>query len=281
LFIGKENKAKEFMRKAKVMAERLNKQCWDGDWYRRGFVDDGTAYGSKQNSEGKIYLNSQSWAILSGVAEGERLKMVLDSVNKYLDGPHGLALFYPAYSKFNPKLGRISMFAEGTKENAAVFCHAATFMAAAFCLAGKSERAYKAMKKIMPNAQADYDLYKTEPYAYAEYLVGPEHPYLYGEGAFTWITGTAGWNFMAATDYLLGIRRELSGLRIEPCIPKQWNGFQIRRPFRGSIYEIEVKNPQRVCRGVKRILVDRRPLEGTILPCFSDGKVHKVEVVMG
>ena len=281
LLIGKEKKAQALARKAEIMSGRINKYCWDGGWYKRGFTDNGSVYGSRRNSEGKIYLNSQSWAILSGVACGQRLKQVLTSVNRYLDGPHGLALFYPAYSRFDSRLGRISMFAEGTKENAAVFCHAATFMAAAFCLAGRGQRAYEAMKKIMPNAQADYDVYKTEPYVYAEYLVGPEHPYLYGEGAFTWVTGTAGWNFMGACEYILGIRREFGGLRIDPCIPKQWKGFKVRRPFRGSVYEIEVKNPHRVSRGVKKILADGRPLEGNVVPAFADAKPHRIKVIMG
>ena len=281
LLIGKNKKADEFLRKAEIIATRINKYGWDGAWYNRGFTDAQEVYGSRRNSEGKIYLNSQSWAILSGVAKDERLKKVISSVDRYLDGPHGLALFYPAYSKFNPKLGRVSMFAEGTKENAAVFCHAATFMAAAYCLAGYGEKAYSALKKIMPNAQADYDLYKTEPYVYAEYLVGPEHPYLYGEGAFTWITGTAGWNFMGATEYLLGVQRDYNGLRIDPCIPKQWKSFKVRRPFRGSIYEIEVKNPRHVSRGVKAIFVDHGPINGNLVPVFSDGKTHKIKVVMG
>jgi len=281
LVIGKRKKAEELKGKAAIISGRINKYCWDGAWYKRGFTDTGTVYGGSRNAEGKIYLNTQSWAVLAGVAEGERLKKVLRSVNRYLDGPHGLALFYPAYSKFNPELGRISMFAEGTKENAAVFCHAATFMAVALCLAGRGQEAYAAFKKIMPNAQADYDLYKTEPYVYAEYLVGPGHPYLYGEGGFSWITGTAGWNFMGATEHLLGIRREFAGLRIEPCIPRHWKGFKVRRPFRGSVYEIEVKNPRRVCRGVKKILVDRRSLEGNLVPAFADGKLHRIKVIMG
>ena len=281
LLIGKVKKSEDLRRKAAIMAERINKHCWDGAWYSRGFTDNGSVYGSKRNSEGKIYLNSQSWAILSGVARGSRLKKVVSSVNKYLDGPHGLALFYPAYSKFDSSLGRISMFAQGTKENAAVFCHAATFMVAAFCACGEGEKAYQAMKKIMPNAQTDYELYKTEPYVYAEYLVGPGHPYLYGEGAFTWTTGTAGWNFMCGTEHLLGIRREFNGLRIDPCIPKSWPGFKVKRAFRGCIYEIEVKNPRRVCRGIKKILVDHGPIEGNLIPAFSDGKTHKIKVVMG
>ena len=281
LLIDNKKKSEELTHKAKVMSQRIERCGWDGAWYKRGFTDGGSVYGSGKNSEGKIYLNSQSWAILSGVAQGARLNKVLSSVKKYLDGVHGLALFYPAYSKFNPKLGRISMFSEGTKENAAVFCHAATFMAVAFCLAGKGEEAYAAMKKIMPNAQADYELYKTEPYVYAEYLVGPEHPYLYGEGAFTWITGTAGWNFMGGTEYLLGIRGELRGLRIDPCIPRKWRGFKMRRPFRGCTYEIEVSNPDRISYGVRKILVDHGPIQGNLIPAFSDGKAHKVKVIMG
>ncbi len=279
--IGKKKKSQEYGRKAKAMSEKINKYCWDGSWYKRGFTDNGSVYGSKKNEAGKIYLNSQSWAILAGMVNGRRLKKVLASVDKYLNGKHGLALFYPAYSKYEPRLGRVSMFAEGTKENAAVFCHAATFMAVAFCLAGKGEKAYEAMKKIMPNAQEDYDLYKTEPYVYAEYLVGPEHPYLYGEGAFTWISGTAGWNFICGTEYLLGLRRELNGLRIDPCIPRKWKGFKVRRPFRGSKYEIEVTNPKGVSRGVKKLTVDQEPIKGTLVPTFTDGKTHKVKVIMG
>ncbi|NQT89872.1 MAG: hypothetical protein HQ558_01290, partial [Candidatus Omnitrophica bacterium] len=194
LLIDKKSKADELLHKAKTMADRINEIAWDGNWYKRGFTDGGTAYGSSKDKEGKIYINSQSWSILSGVAGKDREKKLLKSVDKYLDGPHGIALFHPAYTDWNPELGRISMFSEGTKENAAVFCHAVTFQIVAECIAGRGTKAHKALKKIMPNAQKDYDLYKTEPYAYAEYLVGPQHPYLYGEGAFTWITGNAGWN---------------------------------------------------------------------------------------
>jgi cellobiose phosphorylase len=137
------------------------------------------------------------------------------------------------------------------------------------------------MKKLMPNKQKDYDLYKTEPYVYAEYLVGPEHPYLYGEGAFTWITGAAGWSFMAATEWILGARRDLDGLRIDPCIPRQWKKCAIRRPFRGAIYEIEIENPQGVEHGVKEIYVDAKKIPGNLIKPHTDGKMHKVRVVMG
>jgi cellobiose phosphorylase len=275
------NKAKDLTNKALTMQERINTICWDGNWYVRGFTDDGTVYGSKKNKEGKIYVNAQSWAILSGVAAPKRREKILKSVDKYLDGDHGIALFSPAYSKFDPKLGRISMFTEGTKENAAVFCHAATFQIVAECMAGRGNKAYDSIRKIMPNTQKDYDLYKTEPYVYAEYLAGPEHPYSYGEGAFTWITGTAGWNFMAATEYMLGARREHDGLRIDPVIPSTWKKCGIVRPFRGSIYHIEIKNPDGVERGVKELYINGNLQSETLIRPGEKNRIYKVEVLMG
>jgi len=263
------------------MVERINEVAWDGAWYVRGYTDDGTVYGSKVNPEGKIYINPQAWALLSGVAEGKMQEKVISSAKKYLDGPHGLSLFYPAYSKFNPKLGRISMFSEGTKENAAVFCHAATFMIVGLLMSGEADFAYESICKIMPNKQKDYDLYKTEPYVYAEYLVGPEHPYLYGEGAFTWITGCSGWSFMAITEWLLGIRRDFEGLRIDPCIPKHWKGFSVRRPFRGAVYEIKIENPKGVQRGIRELYLDGKRIQEGLIKPHSDGKLHSIRVVMG
>lgn len=279
--VGDESKAEEFSNKAKTMTERVNEICWDGDWFKRGFTDDGIAYGTKAYNEGKIFLNSQSWAILAGMVQGERLQKVIKSVDKYLNGSHGLALFYPAFSEFRPELGRISMFSEGTKENAAVFCHAAHFMAVAYCLAGEGDKAYEAMVKVMPNKQKNYDLYKSEPYVYAEYLVGPENPYRYGEGQFTWITGTSGWAFMAATEWLLGVRRDFDGLRIDPCIPGRWKKCSVRRPFRGDVYQVEIENPQGVQKGVKEITVDGQPISGNLVRPIGDGKTHQVRVMMG
>lgn len=278
---GFKDKAQEFTHKVKTMAERVNEVCWDGEWYVRGFTDDGITYGTKGYEEGKIFLNTQSWAILSGIAQGERLNKILKSVDKYLNGSHGLALFYPAYSRFYPELGRISMFSEGTKENAAVFCHAVHFMVVAYCLAGKGNRAYESMMKVMPNKQKDYECYKAEPYVYAEYLVGPENPYRYGEGQFTWITGASGWAFMAATEWVLGVKRDFEGLRIDPCLPSHWKKCSIRRPFRGDIYEVEIENPNGVEKGVKEIYVDGKMITGNLVEVIGDKKVHKVRVVMG
>ncbi|MCX5680775.1 MAG: hypothetical protein NT079_00530, partial [Candidatus Omnitrophica bacterium] len=280
-YLGEHGKKEKYLKMADVMDKRVNEKCWDGQWYSRGFDDGGQVYGSRKDKEGKIFINTQAWAILSGVAKGKRLRTVLKSVDQYLNGCHGLALFYPAFTSWVKRLGRISMFSEGTKENAAVFCHAATFMAVAYAMCGCGNKAYEAMKKIMPNAQKDMELYKTEPYAYAEYLVGPENPYRYGEGAFTWITGTAGWSFMAATEWVLGAHREFNGLRIDPSIPRQWKECSIRRLFRGSVYDIQIKNPHGKEHGVKKVFVDGKELCGNLLPIFNDQKTHQIKVILG
>lgn len=279
--MGEKEKAQQFLDKAKTMAERVNSIAWDGDWYVRGFTDDGIPYGVKAYEEGKIFIMSQAWSILAGIAEGERLQKVLKSCDKYLDGPHGIAMFYPAFTKFRPELGRISMFSEGTKENAAVFAHAAHFLLVAYAQAGRGNKVYEGMSKIMPNKQKNYDLYKSEPYVYAEYLVGPENPYRYGEGQFTWITGASGWAFMAATEWVLGARRDYDGLRVDPCIPSHWKKCSIRRPFRGDVYEIEIENPRGVEKGVRELYVDGDLVRGDLVKPFGDGKTHKVRVVMG
>ena len=163
----------------------------------------------------------------------------------------------------------------------AVFCHAATFKVVADCMAGRGNKAYESMRKIMPSNQSDMELYKTEPYIYAEYLIGPEHPYRYGEGAFTWITGTAAWTFLAATEHLLGIHREFTGLRIDPAIPSRWKRCEITRPFRGSTYRIIVRNPRGVQHGVKRIVVDGVEQRHNFVRPRSDKKKRLVEVWLG
>ena len=274
-------KAEELRQRAGVMTQRINEVAWDGQWYVAGFTDDGTPFGSSKETEGKIYLNTQSWAILAGVAEGERRQKLLKAVDKYLDREHGYELFFPAYSHFHPELGRISMFAEGTKENAAIFCHAATFMIVADCQAGRGNQAYRAVRKLLPNAQRNIQVYKTEPYVYAEYLIGPEHPYRSGEGAFTWITGTSSWSFMAVTEWLLGVRHDYHGLRIEPCLPSRWRRARMVRAFRGAVYDITILNPERVQHGVALTTVDGQPVDGTLVTPHGDGRVHQVVVTLG
>ncbi len=280
--IGKNDTAMDLRKKAEVMSSRINKDGWDdqGGWYIAGYNDDLSPFGSSRNNEGKIFLNSQSWAILAGIVPPKRLNLILSASDKQLGGRHGYALLAPAYTRFDPGLGRIAMFSKGTKENAAVFCHAQTFMLAALCKVGKGNRAYEEMCKIMPNKQKDINLYKTEPYVYAEYLIGPEHPYAYGEGAYTWLTGTAGWTFLVATEWILGAARDWEGLRIMPTLPSHWEKCRITRPFRGATYEIEIENPEGVEHGPVEVTVDGKKIEGNLIKPHGDGKVHKVKAIL-
>jgi cellobiose phosphorylase len=154
------------------------------------------------------------------------------------------------------------------------------FMVVAELMHGYGGSAYGHLKAIMPNAQPDYDRYQTEPYVYAEYLVGPDSPYLYGEGAFTWMTGTAGWSFLAGTEWLLGAQRDYGGLRIAPCLPKHWKRCRIIRPFRGATYDIHILNPHGLEQGRPVISVDGKALTGNLIAPHGDGKVHQVRVVL-
>ena len=148
-------------------------------------------------------------------------------------------------------------------------------------MVGRGNKAYASLKKIMPDTQPNYDVYKSEPYVFAEYLIGPKHPYRHGEGAFTWITGTAAWMFLSVTEWIFGVRHELDGLRIDPVVPSHWKNVKMVRPFRGDVYEILIRNPKGVQRGVKSITVDGVEQKGHVVHPRNDGRRHKVKVVMG
>ncbi len=284
VFIGDKEVAVEMRKIYDELYEIINNAGWDGNWYLAAFNDEGYKIGSRENEEGKVPLNSQTWAILSEVAKDkERQKKILDKIDNYLDTPYGPALFLPSYTKFNPGIGRVTAFAEGTKENAAVFSHACAFKIVADCFVKRGDKAYETFSKLMPMnpAKQDHDKYKVEPYVWAEYIIGPGSTYRFGEGAFTWNTGTSPWMFTAATEWMLGCRREFNGLLIDPCLPRKWKECFIRRPFRGAIYEVSIKNPDGVEYGVKGITVDGKKLNGQLIKPHRDGKIHRVEVVMG
>jgi len=282
-FIGDKKISAEMKKIYEELYEIINKIGWDGNWYLAAFNDEGRKIGSNANEEGKVPLNSQTWAILSGVVTKERLPKILDKIDNYLDTEYGPALFLPSYSSYNPGIGRVTAFAEGTKENAAVFSHACAFKIVSDCTIKRGKQAYDTFKKLMPMSKAkqDHDCYKVEPYVYAEYVVGPGSKCRFGEGAFTWNTGTTPWMFTAATEWILGARRELNGLVIDPCLPKEWKECFIRRPYRGSVYEITIKNPDGVESGVDSIKLDGKEIQTNVIAPHSDGKVHKIEVVMG
>ena len=230
-----------------------NSYLWDGEWYARGTRDDGQVFGSHRNEEGRIYLNAQSWAVISGLAGDGRAEACMDAVDRHLDTEYGPALFLPAYSEPNPRLGIISRFAPGTKENGTIFNHPVSWTIMALCILGR---------------------------VYAEYVHGPDSV-TFGQGEFTWMTGTAAWMWKVCLEWILGVRPEIDGLRIDPCIPREWDSFRVRRQFRNAEYEFRVENPDGVCKGVASVSVDGEDLADNLVPAFRDGRAHEVAVRMG
>ncbi|MBI4435804.1 MAG: hypothetical protein HY590_00095 [Candidatus Omnitrophica bacterium] len=273
----------EMRKKYQTLNQVINRVGWDGGWYLAAFNDEGYRIGSAKNEEGRVPLNSQTWAILSGVAPPDREKKILKLIDEYLDTAYGPALFLPSYTRFNPGIGRVTAFAEGTKENAAVFSHACAFKIVADCTIGRGDKAYETFTKLYPMspAKSDHTQYTAEPYVWAEYVVGPGSRSKFGEGNFTWNTGTTPWMFIAATEWILGVRREFEGLLIDPCLPRHWKRASIRRPFRGSTYEVTLLNPEGVEKGVKQIFLDGKKWHSNLIPPHGDGKLHRVKVVMG
>jgi len=202
-------------------------------------------------------------------------------VEKYLDTEFGPCLFLPAYTEPNPKLGIISRFSPGTKENGTIFNHPVCWAIMAECILGRGDSAYDMWRRSsFVTRGEDPETYKVEPYIYAEYVHGPDSV-TFGQGEFTWMTGTAAWMWKVCLEWIMGLRPQLDGLLIDPCIPSDWAGFEVRRHFRNSLYVVIVENPEHTCRGVKKIIVDGEEHPGNLLPPFGDGRTHEVTVTMG
>lgn len=280
-YVGSDTLAQKYLEQRDELILNINRYLWDGEWYIRGTRDDGEAFGSSRNIEGRIYLNAQSWIVLAGAARKNREIRCMDSVKKHLDTDYGPALFLPAYHEPDPKLGIISRFAPGTKENGTVFCHPTTWAVMAEAILGHGEQAYEYWKKVNFMFRGkEPDVYKAEPYCYCEYIHGPDSKY-YGQGEFSWTTGTATWAWKVCLEYILGIRAEIKGLLIDPCIPAEWGSYKVIRRFRRANYEIEVENPEHLNQGIKEIYVDGEEYESYLLPVFPAGETHQIRIVMG
>jgi cellobiose phosphorylase len=263
------------------LKEAMERHGWDGEWYLQATTDDGLLLGSKENAEGRIFLMPNNWAVISGIAAPERVKSAMDSVTKYLHKDYGTLLNYPAFTKPRPDVGYVTRYAPGLRENGGVYTHAATWSIWAYTLAGEPEQAYEAFRKICPpNRSNDIDVYKAEPYVTPGNVDGPISEY-YGRGGWTWYTGSAQWLHRVATHWILGIRPQEDGLLIDPSIPCSWGRFRVTRKFRDAVYNIEVRNPAGVNKGVKSVAIDGNICSGNVIPAFSDGKIHSIEVTMG
>jgi cellobiose phosphorylase len=255
---------------------------WDGEWFLRAYGDGGEKIGSRECSEGRIYIEPQGFCVMAGigVAEGHAAR-ALASAREHLGTPHGLVLLDPPYSRYDVRLGEISSYPPGYKENAGIFCHNNPWIIIAETVLGQGDFAFEHYRAIAPAFREEMsDLHCMEPYVYSQMIAGKAAK-RHGQAKNSWLTGTAAWNFIAISQWILGIRPDYDGLIIDPCIPSSWDGFTVTRVFRGATYTITVKNPSHVCKGIKQISVDGKPITGNNLPVKEDGKTHVVEAVMG
>lgn len=264
-----------------AMRQRVESAGWDGAWYRRYYDPDGAPLGSHLNEHGQIYVNAQSWAVLSGFAASERARMAMDAVYERLNTSFGIKLSAPGFNGFDPAVGGITTYPPGAKENGGIFLHANPWAVIAETLLGRGDRAYQYYRQINPSPRNDQmGVYEAEPYVYPQNILGDEHPQ-FGLARNTWLSGTASWAYQAGTQYILGIQPDYNGLRVDPCIPAGWDGFSADRIFRGARYRIRVHNPDHVCRGVARFSVDGQTQPGCTAPIFPAGEMHTLNVWLG
>ncbi|MDR1833957.1 MAG: hypothetical protein LBQ92_04805, partial [Propionibacteriaceae bacterium] len=243
---------------------------WDERWYVRGFTKEGKVIGSPANAEGRIFLEHLPWAVITGTAPKERALTAMDAVKELLASEYGIHLVWPSYTRIDDSIGYVTRVYPGVKENGAIFSHPNAWPIIAEAMLGRGERAMEYYQALAPyNFNDAVEVRKAEPYVYCQFLYGRDHP-LYGQAENPWLTGTAGWVYQAATKYILGLRPDFDGLVVDPCVPAEWEGFQVQRHWRGGVYHITVHNPARVCSGVARATLDGREL-----PTVWDGQVGR------
>ena len=278
---GDKKKAAKYLEVAEDLKRALNTHGWDGEWYLGATRDDGRPLGSKTQDRGKIFLNCQTWAVITGVATPEKAKQSMASAAKWLYKEYGPLLLTPGYDKTDPTIGYITRYAPSVRENGGLYTHAGTWAIQAECIMRNGEQAYEVYKSFNPALRGlEPDLYYCEPYVTPGNVDGPDSPNN-GRGGWTWYTGSAAWYAVVVLDWLLGIRPVREGLLIDPVIPKKWNGFKVKRFFRGSAYEITVENPKHVSSGIAKITVNGKIQQGNLIKPIKGKGPHQVHVVLG
>jgi cyclic beta-1,2-glucan synthetase len=284
---GHEARATRWRAHAAALQTALEQNGWDGDWYRRGYYDDGTPLGSYTSDECRIDSIAQSWGVLSGAADPARALRAMAAVDEQLiradEGP--ALLFAPPFDRTRLDPGYIKGYPPGIRENGGQYTHAAAWSVIAFAMLGQGDKAARLFSLLNPinrtSTRADVQRYKVEPYAVAAdvYSVAPH----LGRGGWTWYTGSAGWLYRAGLEAILGVRRSGKLLLLDPCIPKTWPGFEIVLKHGSARYEIAVDNPQGVNRGVAYAELDGKTLleDRVCIPLVDDGAIHKVRLLLG
>lgn len=273
----------EDVEKYQAMRERVgnvcNRELWDKEWFIRGITKNGKKIGTSEDAEGKVHLESNAWAVLSGAADVEKGKRAMDSVDKYLFTPYGILLNAPSYTVPDDDIGFVTRVYPGLKENGSIFSHPNPWAWAAECVLGRGDRAMKFYNALCPYYQNNMiEIRQSEPYSYCQFVVGRDHT-AFGRARHPFMTGSGGWAYFSATRYMLGIRPDFEHLTIDPCIPADWKEFSAVRRWRGAEYKIHVENPDGVMKGVQELYLDGEKVE--CIPVMAQGSRHDVRVVMG
>ena len=278
-YLGRDEDVKKYTAVAEKVKKVCDEQLWDGEWYIRGITKNGKKIGTQEDKEGKVHLESNAWAVLSGAAPFDKAIKAMDSVDKYLYTPYGIMLNAPSYTVPDDDIGFVTRVYPGLKENGAVFSHPNPWAWAAECKLGRGDRAMKFYNALCPYFQNDMiEIREAEPYSYCQFIMGKDHT-AHGRARHPFMTGSGGWSYFSATRYILGMRPQFDELLIDPCVPADWKEFSMSRVWRDAKFEISVVNPDGVMKGVKELYLDGAKVDK--IPVQAAGSKHEVKVVMG
>jgi len=263
-----------------ILDKNIDEHAWDGEYYLRAYREDGMKFGSKDSDEGKLWLNPQSWAVLSGHATEEKAKSAMESVNKRLASKHGVTVCEP-YEFADPSVIKATLFPMGSKENGSIFCHTQGWAIIAETLMGNGNRAFEYLKAYTPSCYNDIaEVREIEPYVYCQSTFSQHHS-RFGSSRLPWLSGTASWSYYSTITYVLGLQPEYKGMTIDPCIPDNWDGFKATRIFRGKTLKIEVKNPNKVQKSIKELFLNGEKLNDNFIPADLMLEENSVIAIMG
>ncbi|MBE5918566.1 MAG: glycosyl transferase [Pseudobutyrivibrio ruminis] len=279
--MGDNAEADRVLAEVDKMVKAIEKDGWDGEWFVRAYDAYSHKVGSKECDEGQIYIEPQGMCVMAGVGVDDgKAKKALDSVKEKLDTKYGVMILQPAYTRYHLELGEITSYPPGYKENAGIFCHNNPWISIAETCIGRGDRAFEVYKKTCPSYIEDIsEIHRTEPYVYSQMVAGADAKF-HGEAKNSWLTGTAAWTFTNISQYILGIYPTLEGLSVNPCIPAEFGDFNITRVYRGVTYNIEIKNPNKVQKGVASLTVDGVEVAGNVIPFDGSKKTVSVVVTM-
>lgn len=277
--LGRNGDAEDYETMAAAVKKISRQELWDGQWFIRGITAKGRKIGTQADTEGRVHMESNTWAVLSGVADPEQGKLAMDAVDEYLYTPYGLMLNAPCFTVPDDDIGFVTRVYPGLKENGSIFSHPNPWAWCAEAVLGRGSRAMKFYDALCPAMQNDrIEVRKSEPYSYCQFVSGRDHT-TFGEAHHPFMTGSAGWAYYAATQYLLGVRPEFDSLTVDPCIPADWKEFTVDRIWRGAEYRIRVTNPKGVEKGVAEIRLNGETVDS--IPVQAPGSVSEIEVIMG